>query len=140
MRARLGVMVVGGGLMLSAAVPVTAHHSFATEFDRNKPVTLNGTITKMEWINPHAWIHVVVTGPNGETADWMVEAAAPNALFRRGVDRNSLPPGTEIIVKGFQSKDGSLRANGNTLEFPDGRSLFLGSSGTGAPYDEPSAR
>ena len=140
MRVRPCVMAVGVGLMLAGAVPLVAHHSFASEYDSSMRVELHGTVTKMEWINPHAWIHITVTAPDGSTEDWMVEGAAPNALFRRGFNKNSLPPGSEIVVSGFQSKDGSRRANGSSLTFADGRSLFLGSSGTGAPYDAPSGR
>jgi len=122
-------------LLLSAA-PVLAHHAFAAEFDAKKPVKLRGTVTKMEWINPHAWIHIDVKDPEGKVAEWMIEAGTPNTLFRRGFTKDSLQPGTEILVDGYQSKDGSNRANGRDVTFPDGRKLFLGSSGTGAPYDE----
>ena len=134
MRAQLAV--VGLGLML-AAVPVVAHHSFAAEYDANKPVKMTGTVTKMEWINPHAWIHIDVKKPDGSTEQWMIEGGTPNTLFRRGFTRDSLTAGTVIVVDGYQSKDGSMRANGRDLTFTDGRKLFLGSSGTGAPYDKP---
>jgi hypothetical protein len=116
--------------------PLRAHHAFAAEFDAKRPVTLRGTVTRMEWINPHAWIHVSVKGPDGKVVEWMVEAGTPNTLFRRGFTKNSLAPGTEILVDGYQAKDGSNRANGRDVTFPDGRKLFLGSSGTGAPYDQ----
>jgi hypothetical protein len=128
-------MIAVAGLFLNAA-PVFAHHAFAAEFDAKRPVKLRGMVTKMEWINPHAWIHVDVKDADGKVTSWMVEAGTPNTLFRRGFTKNSLAVGTEILVDGYQSKDGSNRANGRDVTFPDGRKLFLGSSGTGAPYDE----
>jgi hypothetical protein len=135
MRAKFAIAVACFGL-LAAAIPAWAHHAFAAEFDAKKPVKLRGTVTKMEWINPHAWIHIDVKDPEGKVAEWMIEAGTPNTLFRRGFTKDSLQPGTEILVDGYQSKDGSNRANGRDVTFPDGRKLFLGSSGTGAPYDE----
>ena len=134
MRTKLAVAVVGVGVLL-ATVPILAHHAFSAEFDANKPLRLEGTVTKMEWINPHAWIHIDVKKPGGTVEKWMIEGGTPNTLFRRGFTKNSLQPGTEIMVDGYQSKDGSLRANGRDLTLPDGRKLFLGSSGTGAPSD-----
>jgi hypothetical protein len=128
-------MIAVAGLFLNAA-PVFAHHAFAAEFDAKRPVKLRGTVTKMEWINPHAWIHVDVKDADGKVTSWMIEAGTPNTLFRRGFTKDSLAVGTEILVDGYQSKDGSNRANGRDVTFPDGRKLFLGSSGTGAPYDE----
>ncbi len=119
-----------------SAAPVFAHHAFAAEFDAKRPVKLRGTVTRMEWINPHAWIHIDVKDTDGKMIQWMIEAGTPNTLFRRGFTKDSLQPGTEILVDGYQSKDGSNRANGRDVTFPDGRKLFLGSSGTGAPYDE----
>jgi Family of unknown function (DUF6152) len=139
MRTKLAIVVVGIGLLLSVE-PVLAHHSFAAEFDAKRPVKLRGTITRMEWINPHAWIHIDVKGPDGKIVNWMIEAGTPNTLFRRGLTKDSLEPGTEILVDGYLSKDGSNRANGRDVTFPDGRKLFLGSSGTGAPYDEKSGK
>jgi len=138
MRSRLFGVVAGAAFVVAAAaVPVIAHHSFAAEFDAKKPVKLRGTVTKMEWINPHSWIHIDVKGADGKVEQWMVEGGAPNALLRRGWNKNSLLPGTEIYVEGFQAKDGALRANGRDITFPDGKKLFVGSSGTGAPDERP---
>jgi hypothetical protein len=129
-------MMVGGALMLAGeTVPLLAHHSFASEYDAKKTVQLKGTVTKMEWINPHSWIHITVKTPEGTTEEWMIEGAAPNALLRRGFNKHSLPAGSEIIVQGFRSKDGGKRVNGSNVTFADGKTLFLGSSGTGAPND-----
>ena len=134
MRAKLIVWLAGLGIVI-ACVPVWAHHAFAAEFDAKKPIKLRGTIAKMEWINPHTWIHIDVKKPNGKVERWMIEGGPPNALYRRGFTKDSLPLGIEIVVEGFQAKDGSMRGNGRDLTFPDGRKLFLGSSGTGAPLD-----
>jgi hypothetical protein len=112
-----------------------AHHAFAAEFDAKKPVKLKGKVSKVEWINPHAWIHVDVQRPDGKVETWMVEGGTPNTLMRRGFMKTSLPYGAEIVVDGYQAKDGSLKANGRDLTFPDGRKVFMGSSGTGAPRD-----
>ena len=136
MRTKLAVAIAVFGLFLSAAtVPLLAHHAFAAEFDAKKPVKFEGTVTKMEWTNPHVWIHVDVKTPTGTVEKWAFEAGTPNVLFRRGFTKNSLLPGTKIIVDGYRAKDGSRRANGRDLTFADGRKLFLGSSGTGAPYE-----
>jgi hypothetical protein len=129
--------VVAGALLAAAALPVLAHHSFAAEFDANRPVKLEGTVTKMEWINPHSWIHIDVTTTSGEVQKWMIEGGAPNALLRRGWNRTSLPAGSKISVQGFQAKDGSFRANGRDITFADGKKLFVGSSGIGAPDERP---
>ena len=134
MRTKLAVLGVGVSLLLAAA-PLTAHHAFSAEFDANKPLKMKGTVTKMEWINPHAWIHIDVKKPDGTVEKWMIEGGTPNTLLRRGFTKASLAAGTEIVVDGYQAKDGTMRANGRDLTLPDGRKLFLGSSGTGAPSD-----
>ena len=129
------VMAVAVAEILCAA-PAFSHHSFSAEFDAKKPVHLEGVVTKVELINPHAWIHIDVTSPDGKVSSWMIEAGSPNVLFRRGFTKNTIAPGTRVVVDGYQAKDGSLRANGRDITLPDGRKLFLGTSGTGAPYDE----
>jgi uncharacterized protein DUF6152 len=133
MRLKLFVLVCAGVLGLSAAA--SAHHAFAAEFDATKPVKFTGTVTKMLWVNPHAWIYIDVKKPDGTVEEWMIEAGTPNTLIRRGFTKNSLPAGTEVVVDGYQSKDGAHRANGRDLTLPDGKTLFLGSPGTGAPDD-----
>ena len=137
MHKTLSILVVSAGLMMASSGPVVAHHSFAAEFDARRPVKLRGTVTKMEWVNPHSWIHIDVKNPDGSISKWMIEAGAPNSLIRRGWNKNSLPPGMEILVEGFQAKDGQLRANGRDVTFPDGSKLFVGSSGIGAPDERP---
>jgi len=127
MRKTLACVLVAGVLSL-AAEPVWAHHAFAAEFDSSKPIKLKGTVTMMEWINPHAWIHIDVKGEDGKVSPWMIEAAAPNSLLRRGFTKNSLPVGTEILVEGYQAKDEAKRANGSIITFADGRKLFIGAS------------
>ena len=134
MRTKLAIVLAGVGFVC-AAVPLWAHHAFAAEFDAQKPVKLEGTVTKVEWINPHAWIHLDVKRPDGKVEEWMIEGGTPNTLFRRGVTSKSLPYGTVIVVDGYQAKDGTLKANGRDLTFKDGRKLFIGSTGTGAPND-----
>ena len=131
---KLVLLVAGAGLVV-AAMPASGHHAFAAEFDATKPIKLKGTVAKMEWINPHTWIHIDVKKPNGSVERWMIEGGPPNALYRRGFTRDSLPIGVEILVEGFRAKDGSLKGNGRDLTFADGRRLFVGSSGTGAPRD-----
>jgi hypothetical protein len=118
-----------------ASGAVSAHHSFAAEFDANQPITLKGTVVRMDWINPHSWIHLDVKNADGSVTRWMVEGGTPNTLVRRGFTKASLQPGTEITVEGFRAKNGANRANGADLILPDGRRLFMGSSGTGAPRD-----
>ena len=132
---RLAVFTVTGTALLVFGAAASAHHSFAAEFDANKPIQLRGTVTRVEWINPHTWIHMAVKDAEGKTEEWMIEGGTPNTLLRRGLTRNSLPEGTEIVVDGYRAKNGSNRANGRDVTFPDGRKLFMGSSGTGAPRD-----
>jgi hypothetical protein len=144
MRTRGFLMLGGAALCVLSAVSASAHHAFGGEFDANRPVLLRGAVTKIEWVNPHAWIHLSATEvtlvgvkkkvEGGE--DWAVEGGTPNTLLRRGIDRNSLKVGTEIIVDGYQTRDHTLlRANGRNITFLDGKKLFMGSSGTGAPRD-----
>jgi hypothetical protein len=137
MRTTLPITIVGLGLAFGviAAGPVDAHHALAAEFDSTKPVKLRGTITKMEWINPHAWMHLEVKNRDGTVVTWMIEAGPPGALVRRGWRKDSVVPGTEVLVEGYQALDGSNKANGRDVTFPDGTRLFAGSSGTGAPRD-----
>ena len=136
MRLNLAVAVVGAVLVLiGTAVSISAHHAFAAEFDANRPVNFEGTVTKMEWLNPHVWIHLDVETSDGSMQSWAFEGGTPNVLFRRGFTKQSLLPGTKIHVDGYQAKDGTNRANGRDITFPDGTKLFLGSSGTGAPYE-----
>lgn len=118
-----------------ASASALAHHSFSAEFDSNKPVQLKGTVAKVEWINPHTWIHIDVKKDDGTVERWMIEGGTPNTLLRRGITRESLPAGTEVAVDGYRAKNGTNRANGRDVTFPDGKKLFMGSSGTGAPRD-----
>jgi hypothetical protein len=123
-------------VVLAASAPAVAHHAFAAEFDGSKPVTLKGTVTKMEWINPHSWMHIEVKKPDGTVENWMIEAGSPNSLFRRGINKNTVKPGMVVVVDGYQARDGSRRANGRDVTLPEGRRLFLGSQGTGAPSEK----
>ena len=140
MRSRLviGVCIAVAGTcvwLAGTAVPVSAHHAFAAEFDAERPVEFSGTVTKVEWINPHVWIHLDIKRDDGTIENWGFEGGTPNVLFRRGFTRESLLPGTDVMVDGYQAKDGTNRANGRDMTFGDGTKLFLGSSGTGAPYE-----
>jgi hypothetical protein len=134
MRRKLCLAVAAVGLLMGTG-PLSAHHAFSAEFDASKPVKLEGAITKVELVNPHAWIHIEVKKPGGKVENWMVEGGTPNTLQRRGITRDTIKVGTIIKVDGYQAKDGTLKANGRDLTFPDGRTLFMGSSGTGAPRD-----
>ena len=128
--------LLSAAALLIGTAPILGHHAFGGEFDPNKPVLLKGPVTKVEWVNPHAWIHIEVTDEDGSKKEWMVEGGTPNTLLRRGITRESIAVGTELIVDGYQTKDHSLpRANGRDVTFTDGRKLFMGSSGTGAPRD-----
>jgi hypothetical protein len=132
----LSAVAVAGVALLASPVRMLAHHAFAAEFDSNKPVHFpDAVVTKVELINPHSWIHVDVKGPDGTLENWAIEAGSPNVLLRRGITRDTLKAGDKIVVDGYQSKDGSHRANGRDLKLPNGQQLFLGSQGTGAPYE-----
>ena len=134
MQTKLAAGIVSAGLLLGAAT-ARGHHAFSAEFDANSPIKLEGTVAKVEWVNPHAWVYVDVKKSDGTMEQWKIEGGTPNALFRRGFTKDSLKIGTAIVVTGFRAKDGTLKGNGRDLTFPDGRKLFLGSSGTGAPGD-----
>ena len=133
MKTRFGLILAAAAV--AAAVPAWAHHSFAAEFDEKVPLKLRGTVTKVEFINPHSWIHIDVKNSDGTVTNWGVEGGSPNSLFRLGFTRDALPVGTEIVVDGYQAKDGSFRAVGKDLTFTDGRRLFLGGSAPGARGD-----
>lgn len=125
----LALFVAGTGSLI-------AHHAFSSEFDATKPIVLRGTVTKTEWINPHSWIHVEVKGQDGKVETWAIECGAPNSLIRRGLNKNSIPIGTALVIDGYQAKDGSTTANARDITLPDGQKFFVGSSGTGAPYEK----
>lgn len=133
MRTKLSGIIVGASLLL-AAVPVLAHHSFSAEFDAQLPATLRGTVTKVERVNPHGWIFIDVKGSDGKVVNWAIETGGPLALARRGVTRDTLPIGMEIIAAGFRAKNGSPTINGEDIRLPDGRKLFVGSSAGDTPY------
>ena len=139
MRAKL-IGLVAAALGAAMASQARAHHAFSAEFDNTKPIRLEGTVTKWEWINPHAWINLDVVNDEGEIEKWRIEGGAPNALLRRGWTKDSLPPGTQIVVEGYLARDGSKRASGQNITFPDGRRLFVGSTGAGAPPGSPEAQ
>lgn len=136
-RSRLALLTgIPTFMLLIYAAQLQAHHAFGAEFDRNAPIKLQGKIVKLEWVNPHTWIHLEVTKDDGSTEVWMVEGGTPNVLLRRGLRRDCLTPGTEIIVDGYQAKNHALkRANGRDVTFTDGNKIFMGSSGTGAPNE-----
>jgi hypothetical protein len=125
---------------LAAALPAVAHHSFAAEYDANRPITLAGTVTRLELINPHAWLYIEVRDAQGNASQWNIEMGAPNALIRRGVNKNSVPVGAKVTVDGYRAKDGTNTVNGTTIKLADGRSLFSGSSNSGAPGAPPTAQ
>ena len=128
-------IVAAAAMLLATALPIHAHHAFGAEFDPNRPLVLKGPVVRVEWVNPHTWIHIEVTKDNGEKEVWMVEGGTPNSLLRRGLKRDTIKIGQVVVVDGYQAKDRSNRANGRDVTFEDGRKFFLGSSGTGAPYD-----
>lgn len=134
-RTKLLAAAALAGLLLTA-VPLWAHHSFAAEFDIKRPVKLQGKVTGMEWTNPHAWIHIDVTGPDGKVTNWMVECGSPNVMLRRGFSKRSLEAGTELTVEGYQAKNGELRANGSNVTFKDGRRIFVGGSNPDDPGNQ----
>jgi len=137
MRIRRLAGVAGMAVLLTAlGVRVSAHHSFAAEYDANKPVNLKGTVTKVEWINPHGWIHLDVKDQSGKVENWAVETGTPGLLFKRGLKKTFLPVGAEVVITGYRAKDGTPTANGASVRFPDGRDIFLGSSSGDAPDRE----
>ena len=130
---RLQLAIALAGACFGTALPVHAHHAFAAEFDANQPITLEGVVTRIEWINPHAWIHIDVADDDGNVESWMIEAGSPNTLVRRGMTRDSIPRGTAVVVFGYRHRNGSNAANGRDVTLPDGSKLFLSSPRTGAP-------
>ena len=128
MKKTLWAVSICAGLLLAASAPAWAHHAFQAEFDQRKPVKLEGVVTDMEWINPHAWIHIDVKNPDGTVTNWMVECGSPNIMLRRGFTKRSLETGTVIMVQGYQAKNGTMRANGSSVTFADGKKLFVGGS------------
>jgi hypothetical protein len=130
-----GLAFAAVGVLIST-VSLLAHHAFTAEFDTKKPVKLRGTIAKIEMVNPHSWIYIDVKNDDGTTSQWMLEAGSPNVLVRRGFSKAAIPKGTEVIFEGFQAKDGSNRANGRDITFPDGKKLFIGSTGAEGPPED----
>jgi uncharacterized protein DUF6152 len=128
MHSRLLKVIASAGLAMAVAAPLLAHHSFSAEFDQNKPVTLEGKVVMMEWVNPHSWLHIDVPQADGTVVRWKIEGGSPSVLFRKGWNRDSLPAGTKVKVTAFQAKDGSFRASSRDLQFPDGRKMDLGGS------------
>ena len=136
-RFQIAMLALGAAaLIVASVVPIYAHHAFGAEFDPNRPLVLKGPVVRVEWVNPHTWIHLEVTTDSGDKEIWMVEGGTPNSLLRRGLKRDTIKIGQIIVVDGYQAKDRSNRANGRDVTFEDGRKFFLGSSGTGAPYDK----
>ena len=135
MRSKVFLAVLGVGIVMAGGAAV-AHHAFTAEFDADKPIVLKGVISKAEWVNPHSWVYLDVKDDDGKTTTWAIECGAPNALLRRGWNKNSLPVGTQVVIDGYRAKNGSSIANAKDITYPDGRKLFLGSAGTGAPYEE----
>ena len=133
---RLLIAFIASVGVVSVTAPAYAHHAFAAEYDALKPVTLKGSLTKLEWVNPHAWLHVDVKGDDGKVTNWAIEFGSPNALLRRGLRKTDFPEGLQVVINGYRAKNGAPTVNGTSVKLPDGRDLFTGSSGTGAPVEQ----